>query len=81
MLSCKSVNKRKHENKLIVYFRTLCFATENEPRTLSEVAGVFQKTMKTLYDTYFPNVEAHRLCLNPDSEEKGFMRFYYKNFR
>ena len=28
---------------------------KNKPRTLISVAGVFQKMMKTLYDTYFPN--------------------------
>ena len=33
---------------------------KNQPRTLKRVARVFQKIMRGLYDTYFPNAEARR---------------------
>lgn len=42
---------------------------KNQPRTLRRVARVFQKIMKTLYDTYFPNAEARRPGRNPDSPD------------
>ena len=42
---------------------------KNKPRTLKRVARVFQKIMKTLYDTYFPNAEARRPGRNPDCPE------------
>lgn len=42
---------------------------KNQPRTLKRVARVFQKMMKTLYDTYFPNAEARRPGRNPDCPE------------
>ena len=29
---------------------------KNQPHTLKRVARVFQKIMRTLYDTYFPNL-------------------------
>ena len=40
---------------------------KNQPRTLKRVARVFQKIMKILYDTYFPNAEARRPGRNPDA--------------
>ena len=33
---------------------------KTKPRTLRNVAKVFQKIMKTLYETHFPNAEVHR---------------------
>ena len=33
---------------------------KNKPRTLRNVAKVFQKIMKTLYETHFPNAETRR---------------------
>ena len=44
---------------------------KNQPRTLRRVARVFQKIIKELYDTYFPNAEAGRpgpLPNCPDSD-------------
>ena len=38
---------------------------KNKPRTLKRVARVFEKIMKTLYDTYFRNAEARRPGLTP----------------
>ena len=44
---------------------------KTKPRTLRNVAKVFQKIMKTLYETHFPNAEVHRrgpvpVCLDSD---------------
>lgn len=46
---------------------------KNKPRTLKRVAGVFQKIMKTLYDTYFPNAEARRPGRNPDCPDADIL--------
>ena len=46
---------------------------KNQPRTLRRVARVFQKIMKTLYDTYFPNAEARRPGRNPDSPDADIL--------
>ena len=46
---------------------------KNKTRTLSRVARVFQKIMKTLYDTYFPNAEARRPGPNPDSPDSDIL--------
>ena len=42
-----------------------CQFKKKQPCTLKRVARVFQKIMKTLYDTYFPNAEARRPGPNP----------------
>ena len=34
---------------------------------------MFQKIMKTLYDTYFPNAEARRLGRNPDAPDADIL--------
>ena len=46
---------------------------KNQPRTLRRVARVFQKIMKTLYDTYFPNAEARRPGRNPDAPDADIL--------
>ena len=46
---------------------------KNKPRTLRRVARVFQKIMKTLYDTYFPNAEARRPGRNPDCPDADIL--------
>ena len=46
---------------------------KNQPRTLRRVARVFEKIMKTLYDTYFPNAEARRPGRNPDSPDADIL--------
>jgi len=46
---------------------------KNQPRTLKRVARVFQKIMKTLYDTYFPNAEARRPGRNPDCPDADIL--------
>lgn len=46
---------------------------KNQPRTLRRVARVFQKIMKTLYDTYFPNAEARRRGRNPDAPDADIL--------
>ena len=46
---------------------------KNHPRTLKRVASVFQKIMKTLYDTYFPNAEARRRGRNPDCPDADIL--------
>ena len=46
---------------------------ENKPRTLKRVARVFQKIMKTLYDTYFPNAEARRPGPNPNCPDADIL--------
>ena len=46
---------------------------KNKPRTLSRVARVFQKIMKTLYDTYFPNAEARRPGPNPKAPDSDIL--------
>ena len=46
---------------------------KNKPRTLKRVAGVFQKIMKTLYDTYFPNAEARRPGPNPNCPDADIL--------
>ena len=46
---------------------------KNQPRTLKRVAGVFQKIMRTLYDTYFPNAEARRPGRNPDCPDADIL--------
>ena len=52
-----------------------CYALQlkNQPRTLSRVAGVFQKIMKTLYDAYFPNAKARRPGPNPDCPDSDIL--------
>ena len=46
---------------------------KNKPRTLISVAGVFQKMMKTLYDTYFANAEAARRGPNPEAPDSDIL--------
>ena len=46
---------------------------KNKPRTLRRVARVFQKIMKTLYDTYFPNAEARRRGPNPNCPDSDIL--------
>ena len=46
---------------------------KNQPCTLRRVARVFQKIMKTLYDTYFPNAEARRPGRNPDAPDADIL--------
>ena len=46
---------------------------KNKPRTLRRVARVFQKIMKTLYDTYFPNAEARRRGPNPNCPDADIL--------
>ena len=46
---------------------------KNQPRTLRRVARVFQKIMKTLYDTHFPNAEARRPGRNPDCPDADIL--------
>ncbi len=46
---------------------------KNKPRTLHRVARVFQKIMKTLYDTYFPNAEARRPGPNPNCPDSDIL--------
>ena len=46
---------------------------KNKPRTLKRVARVFQKIMKTLYDTYFPNAEARRRGPNPNCPDADIL--------
>lgn len=46
---------------------------KNKPRTLISVAGVFQKMMKTLYDTYFPTAEAARRGPNPEAPDSDIL--------
>ena len=46
---------------------------KNKPRTLSRVASVFQKIMKTLYDAYFRNAEARRPGPNPDAPDSDIL--------
>ena len=46
---------------------------KNKPRTLCRVARVFQKIMKTLYDTYFPNAEAQRPGPNPHTPDSDIL--------
>ncbi|RKU31696.1 hypothetical protein C6499_04115 [Candidatus Poribacteria bacterium] len=51
----------------------LALQLKNKPRTLKRVARVFQKIMKTLYDTYFPNAEARRRGRNPDCPDADIL--------
>jgi len=46
---------------------------KNKPRTLKSVARVFQKMMKALYATYFPNAEARRPGRNPDCPDADIL--------
>ena len=46
---------------------------KNQPRTLKRVARVFQKIMKTLYETYFPNAEARRPGPNPNCPDADIL--------
>ena len=46
---------------------------KNNPHTLSRVDRVFQKIMKTLYDTYFPNAAACDLGPNPDAPDSDIL--------
>ena len=46
---------------------------KNQPRTLKRVARVFQKIMKTLYATYFPNAEARRPGPNPNCPDADIL--------
>ena len=46
---------------------------KNKPRTLKRVARVFQKIMKTLYETYFPNAEARRRGPNPNCPDADIL--------
>ena len=56
-------------------FTLQCYAFQlkNQPHTLKRVARVFQKIMKTLYDTYFPNAEARRPGRIPDCPEADIL--------
>ena len=46
---------------------------KNQPRTLRRVARVFQKIMKTLYNTYFPNAETRCPKRNPDAPDADIL--------
>ena len=46
---------------------------KNKPHTLCRVARVFQKIMKTFYDTYFPNAEARRRGPNPNTPDSDIL--------
>ena len=46
---------------------------KNQSCTLKRVARVFQKIMKTLYDTHFPNAEARRPGRNPDCPDADIL--------
>ena len=46
---------------------------KNKPRTLKRVARVFQKIMKTLYTTYFPNAEVRRPGPNPNCPDADIL--------
>ena len=46
---------------------------KNQPRTLKRVARVFQKIMRTLYDTHFPHAEARRPGRNPDCPDADIL--------
>ena len=46
---------------------------KNKPRTLCRVTRVFQKIMKTLYNTYFPNAEARRRGPNPNCPDSDIL--------
>ena len=50
---------------------------KNQPRTLQRVARVFQKIMKALYDTYFPNAEARRPGPNPNCPDADILTIAY----
>ena len=50
---------------------------KNQPRTLCRVAGVFQKIMKTLYETYFPLTEARRPGPNPNCPDADILTVTY----
>ena len=50
---------------------------KNQPRTLKRVARVFQKIMKTLYATYFPNAEARRPGPNPNCPDADILTVAY----
>ena len=69
MSSYKSAKKRRHKDGLTVYLQRYALQLKNKPCTLKRVARVFQKMMKTLYDTYLPNAEARRPRRKPDCPE------------
>ena len=46
---------------------------KNKPRTLKQVARVFQKIMKILYETHFPNAEARRRGPNPNCPDADIL--------
>ncbi len=41
------------------------------PRTLSNVAGIVQQIIKTVYDAHFPNAEDYSPGRNPDCPDSG----------
>ena len=73
MLSYKSLNKRRHKDGLTVTLQRYALQLKNQPRTLRRVARGFQKIMKTLYYTYFPNAEARRRGPNPDCPDADIL--------
>ena len=50
---------------------------KNQPRTLKRVARVFQKIIKTLYETHFPNAEARRPGPNPNCPDADILTVAY----
>ena len=50
---------------------------KNKPRTLKQVARVFQKIMKVLYETHFPNAEARRPGPNPNCPDADILTVAY----
>ena len=46
---------------------------KNKPRTLKQVARVFQKIIKTLYETHFRNAEARRPGPNPNCRDTDIL--------
>ena len=52
-----------------------CIALQlkNKPRTLKQVARVFQKMIKTLYEAHFPNAEARRPGPNPNCPDADIL--------
>ena len=55
----------------------LALQLKNKSRTLKQVARVFQKIMKILYETHFPNAEARRPGPNPNCPDADILTVAY----
>ena len=55
----------------------LALQLKNKSRTLKQVAPVFQKMMKILYETHFPNAEARRPGPNPNCPDADILTVAY----